>query len=824
MTVETQAGVAKREHPYWLDTVLGRRANSGYGYFATALALALGYAYLLAWFGRTDFYHHEFFAHGGRVTAYQVARLLFTGYLGWTICAVGAFAVSLTCGRSGTAALSAWERWPLCFVVGAGVWHIAMFALGLASFDIGAVAITLSLGTMALSVPHLAERLHALSESISRVRRAEIVRSWPEILLWLGVIGAGVIFLIIKGLYPGGGHDYYNHYFQFYKRVVDTGSILPNDVWYQFYYSKGAGLYFLGMLLTDALAPQLVTTCFIACGAGIVYALLRSATRSRLLPLVGVLLYISIFIYTPGPVEYMVQGGWGIMEKIHELTAVLSLAVVWIAYRLFRQDVVAPKVWTLGLHCAIVCIALLTLPLTLLVGLYVTGYLVYFVAKRQWRLAVRPFMAGVTSAVSLLGVCAINYGLTGLPSDMLTVQFWPYANLDTLAKWGTLLEVLVFHHDVTVSLYPSTEPISWKTVPLIASYLRLELWGPLFLAALPCFALQMSNRSSRQTLRARLDAPALLALGWFAGVVILTALFGDGRTQPISFYRISTFCYAPTLCLALVACHLGLPVRTTAKRRLRLIDIATWSAFAATLTLTAFLYAPTVDGYRYNVKSIFDNALNFTKGRFSLFEAYQHEQGWSGTMPWGGIYPGIIEPWRIVGPHTRLWSFHIHSYCMLPDCRIEEFFSERLSPSWQTILFGTPDDAAKALQSEGSNYFFFSSELTMSDPLKFSPLFAPQNIGKYLAIRWTDGTSYLLTWRSANTTPIDRKFLLAYAQAYDDRDLRATAWRGISVYLEQHRSHLQPFFLPWCTNCQGMPRIDWQALELAHVDASPSRF
>ena len=813
MTVETDAKLSAHRHFGSAVAADWGQPKSGNGYFVAAFGLSLGYACLLAWFSRVDFYDNEFFAHGHAVTVYQAFRLLFTAYLGWTIYAVGALAIPLTCGRSETAGLPAWERWPLCFIVGASIWHIAMFALGISGLDTRPVAVALSLGIMALSVRHLAECLQALGERILRVRLNSSIRSWATILLCLGIVVAGVIFLLTKGLYPGGGHDYYNHYFQFYKRVIDSGSILPNDVWYQFYYSKGAGLYFLGMLLTDALAPQLVATTFIACGAAIVYALIRTASCSKPLPLVGTLLYISVFVYTPGPHEYMVQGGWGIMEKIHELTSVLSLAVVWIAYRLFREDAVASKVWTSSLHFAIICISLLTLPLILLIGLYLTGYLVWFAARRQWRLALRPFMAAVTCAISLLSVCAINYVLTGFPSDMLITQSWRFANLETIAKWGVLLEVLVFHHDVTASLYPLTEPISWKTVPLIASFLRFDLWGPLLVAAAPCIALQMFGRSSRQSLYARLDAHALIALGWFAGAVVLIGLFGGGRTQPISFYRVSTFCYAPTLCLALVLCHLGLSARNAGKARLHQIDMVTSPAFVAILVWIAFLDAQTIIGQRYNLRSIFDNALNLANGRFSLLDAYQHEQGWPGAVPWGAIYPGIIEPWRIVGPHTRLWSFHVHSYCMLPGCRIQEFFSERLSPSWQTVLFGTPEEAAKALHSEGLNYFFFSSELGMSDPLKFSPLFAPQNIGKHLAIRWSDGTSYLLTWPGAYTRPIDKKFLYVFAHAPDDRRDDDITWKAIADYTKQHRDHLRPFCLPWSNTCDGLQHVDWTAIQ-----------
>ena len=70
------------------------------------------------------------------------------------------------------------------------------------------------------------------------------------------------LLLSIKTLYPGGSNDYYNHYFYYYVDVIRNGSLMPNEAWYHFFYSKGLGLYFLGMLLSDPLAPQLVTGIF----------------------------------------------------------------------------------------------------------------------------------------------------------------------------------------------------------------------------------------------------------------------------------------------------------------------------------------------------------------------------------------------------------------------------------------------------------------------------------------------------------------------------------------------------------------------------------
>ena len=61
-------------------------------------------------------------------------------------------------------------------------------------------------------------------------------------------------------------------------------------------------------------------------------------------------------------------------------------------------------------------------------------------------------------------------------------------------------------------------------------------------------------------------------------------------------------------------------------------------------------------------------------------------------------------------------------------------------------MFGQPEEAKRALQAADLNYFLFTREDSIADPLPLSPLFTPDNIGRYLGVRWTDGTSVLLTW------------------------------------------------------------------------------
>src|SRR5262249_45743683 len=51
------------------------------------------------------------------------------------------------------------------------------------------------------------------------------------------------------------------------------------------------------------------------------------------------------------------------------------------------------------------------------------------------------------------------------------------------------------------------------------------------------------------------------------------------------------------------------------------------------------------------------------------------------------------------------------------------------------------------------------------DPLPLSPLFSPDNIARYFGIRWTDGTTTLLTWSGPDTTPLDEAWVREYRRA-----------------------------------------------------------
>jgi hypothetical protein len=781
------------------------------------------YVALIAWFHFADFYDTHFFDSGWIVARYNLLRAVFIGVLAWLVYAPGAGLLTLIAGKAGLADLPIAERYAIGFFTGSALWHVTMFCIGLAGGDNRIVAVTLTTLVLGLSAPHLTncldEAWHRLPGNLDpRDRRGRRNAIWLALLL----VVAG-FFVMIKGLYPGGGHDYYTHYFYYYMSVIRHGSILPNEVWYQFFYSKGAGLYFLAILLTDPLAPQLVAAAFIGAGALTVAALLNRTAPRSLFPWIGAILYIAFMIYTPGPPENMRQGGWGDLEKIHEINAVTVLGLFWIASRLGSQDSLQRRLWLSGLSATVITSVLLTAVMAVIVGAFMAVLTAYGVVTRNRRLAGDALCGGALTVLVLAAILAVNYTLTGIPLDQGLLSLWPIVDLEKVARWGVLSETLWLHLGLT-GLLDRQVPPNVDLARLLFQFLRLDIWWPLAMIAIIAgwwrwFAGRWPALLGSADYRASLRTAVLFALGF----TLVAVGVADSREQATSFYRFSSINYGPTLCALLLLC-MALPDRP----RLRMA--ISGAAVAAVTTIVVLASGP--DGERIfgmtprvfdsipnyvpriasSVRAVAVHAAYFLRGRFSIETAYRAQQPWPGRLPWGGIYPAMETVWRMVGHGTPIYSLHRHGYCMLPDCRVLTWMSTRAVPDTEVALFGRPDQAVAAFKRAGINYFFYSRELGapglgISTPLVLSPVLAPDTITEHLGIKWTDGISYLLTWREDSEQPLGEEFVATYRgqirQSAAVASFPLRDWKAVYEHFQD--KGLRPFRLPWCLTCGAMP-------------------
>lgn len=746
---------------------LGRLERPGVGFrasrqMAVFAAFVSGYPLLLAAFGSLDWYSTGFDRAGHGLLAYNILRVLFCVYFLAMLAGAGFWALRMWV-KFERPSLGYAEAVLLCVFAGFGVWQIVLFALGLAGYLERSVILWLSVMALLASYPLFAiccDGLRTRSINAS-TRAAHPIDRIGLLCIKVTVIALVLALAITKGLFPAGGHDYYTHYFHYYREVVESGSIWPNDVWYHFYYSKGAGVFFLAMLLLDPLAPSLVTLSLLLGGALAIYVALRKSGAHSGLALASAAVFIAIYIYTPGPPANAAHGGWGDFEKLHEIgaavTAFLLYGLAGLVSRESREGVKQRIRW--GVMLAGTGALLVTPPLALFFVLTAGACGLVQAFKRDWVGAADLIWCACVFVMTTVGVMSLNYLATGIASDQGMLFFWKFADFQKLSDWGVLPEMIEAHGEIwrMASARPSVQ--GTEALQAIGHAFRLEYIWPLFALAATVTLISRVHGAAGKPLQ---PAPASALGAWsallpvsIAAVVGLVISIFFGLVQPISFYRGSSFLLPVSIMLAglLLAASFG-------KSRLQsTLGIAAVSSCVA-LGLTLWVAVMNFDLEK--LRTVLKSSARFALGEQSIHSAYSMQAALPGRLPWGAIYPGALEAWKTVPPDARLWSLNVHAYCMAPGCKVRTARSYRLQADWLATMRGTANEARAALQAVDLNHFLISTDLSLSDPLAVTSLFHPDHISEHLAVAWTDGVTALLTWPGPHTQPISSAWLGAY--------------------------------------------------------------
>jgi hypothetical protein len=717
----------------------GRRAD-----ILLFLLFCSGYAALLAWFKYVDVYHTHFSSTGVLVFLNNLFRLLFIFYLFWMIQAAGAAVLRLVGGRDRDA-LAPLDYLALTFFAGAGPWHVVLLAVGYSSLLNAPVMVilttpivALSFGELRLIVPEVRELLRRRFVDGSGLGKAACILL---ALVWSSLF-------LIKGLYPGaGGGDYFLHYFPAYQAFLEHGSLWPNEVWWHYFYSKGAGLFFLGMLLTDALAPQLVTFCFMSVAGVALYSFVSRLAPRTTWPMISVILFFAIYVYTPG---------WGEFGKLHELNTSFVIAILWMAVLSLDDTTGAGKVWFAAAASTVIAAVIVNTVIGVFLAAVFATLSIFYAFRGERRRCLACLVLAVVAGALVCGILLINYLTTGILNDLTIHYFWKYADIEKLYKWGALPKVLRWNESLA---RPIGVPLE-KSINFLNFASRLYLLWPLFCGGLLVAALSVLKRYHAGDFRKRpMSNATLVLIAALATFVILTVT--EGRGLSVSFYRFSSF-MVPVMIVASIAMW-SAPVRQRATPFLPALFNHPAASVIVLALCAALITAKTrLDRYIVPVGA---NALKYAVGMLSADDAYAHQSNGRPVGPWGGIYPGSRGAYAIVGPHTPIWSMHLQTYCMLPSCKMMYYAPFLMTRSWDRVMWGTPEEGQNALRAADLNYFLFSRELEIVDPLPLSRLFSPESIALYLGMRWTDGTTTLLTWLGPDTKPLDDAWVAEYRRA-----------------------------------------------------------
>jgi hypothetical protein len=746
------------------------------------LAYFAGYCGLLVFFKWVDVYHTQFAARGAIVVGYNAARVAFTFYLFWIIAAPGRLLLRWIAAER-IDAVTLPEALVLSFFAGAGLWHLGMLALGFINLYTVPVAVALTLPAVGLSFPAVRATLNAAGK-----RAHCLTHLGPPERIGIGLaLLLGALLLLLKGLYPAGSADYFAHYFPYYREVIERGGVWPNDVWYHYFYSKGLGLFFLGMLLTDPLAPQLVTFCCMAAAALVLFVAVRDIAPGTNWPMATVLLFLGLYVFTPG---------WAEFEKQHELNTALVVAVLWMTHRALGAKPSDVLMFGAVAALAIMAAVIANVLIAVFFGAIFSLFALILMVRRRFRNGLICAALASWSGALVVFNFALNYVTVGLPSDLGIPYAWSIADVEKLYQWGSLPIVLIFYWGRKAAVAAAVPLVSPDSYKLLVQSLRLDLLYPLTLGAFALVCASTWWRARRRELQPNAAALRLCALLATALIVCIAVALTAGRTQVSSFHRYTSF-IVPLVILFSVA--LWIAMAPALNKTFLWIADTRWTPLAVAVSC---LIVTVLDTHLPRHLMVPRDAIDFAIGRASIDEAYTRLGRWpSYYVSWGGIYNGARSAYAIVGPKNPIWSFAVDSFCMLPDCEVKSFMSFNMTSKWDRIMLGSPEEAEQLLKSSGINHFLYSSELYMSDPSPLSALFAPANIAAHLGLIWTDGTSSLLTWRGPGTQPLDEAWLAAYRQTVTEsptvQSFPLEAFRKIYERYYAMPHPWRPIALPW---------------------------
>ncbi len=713
------------------------------------IIFAGAYLTVIGWFTFVDPYSNHFWELGPTVCLYNMSRLAYGAFLAWVLVAIGLMVVDAVRQRGGGNAFTGLDTLIASFYIGAAIVAVLMFGMGYMGLYYRSLVAALSGVVVFLSYPFL---LRALAYV-----RGRAALLWGGQHSLIGVFGvsflcAVALFLLCliaagKGLFPGGGHDYYTHYFPYYLEVIKNHNIWPNDVWYHYYYSKGSGLVFLSMLLTDPLSPQVVTMVFFTVSAVVVYSLLRKMTGSTVWSLMAVVLYLAAFVWTPGYAEF---------EKQHVFMTSLIASVVWLGCLLNEKyDGKTPSVYLFVWGLMAVHLGLFA-PTTFafIIGFFALLCIVELINKR-YALARSYVLMGCVMAVVFMSIMVINYFTTGMAEITPFRFFWQHADQMRFSKWISpyQLELASEASNPAMGRFNAPDLATGSSLTTLSDVFKLGSIRYLYVtptvfivsvsAAVLWMAIGVGRR--REKYLTGISVPAVLFL-----LVSFANVIAFNLNQPVSLLRYYVFSIFLVVTVGTVLWWKIVFSWIKARRAARIaasvvaILVGSWSC---------------VDVFqRYPVKDM-TGAFSFAVGRTSIAGAYEMGEA---------LWAPAVEICHRVGRDTRLWSFSHTRYSMAPGCQLETLYSFGLYQDWHKIIFGSPETGMGLLKKQQLNYFIVDLSSHFFDFFPYTPLFSPENIGRYLGVVWKRGPVYLLSWKDRSSFDIDDDFLESYRKKLDE--------------------------------------------------------
>ena len=309
-----------------------------------------------------------------------------------------------------------------CFFSGATLFSIIAIVLGFAGLINKTFSYLLFLPFLTFSFIPLSCLFNGLNAGCNKeINKLQNSNLFNKFILFPFLIVSFLLFLVSRVLFiPVPDWNIWEHYLQYYQKVNELGSIMPNDLWHHFFNTKGSGLSFLCVSLADVFSVQLVSGIFVTMTGIILFALLYKNLKSLSLGLFGTIIF---FLYFYGDARD------GALFRVHAVIMGYISFMLWCVCHLQSQDdailknaayvsVISTTIY-LGFYQPIItCI------------LFMTAGLMIFI-NTKWHCYINTkdliLIIGLASFGTIL-VFLINYLITGIYEITPMSFFWTLAN------------------------------------------------------------------------------------------------------------------------------------------------------------------------------------------------------------------------------------------------------------------------------------------------------------------------------------------------------------------------------------------------------------
>ena len=720
-----------------------------------------------------------FFESGDILRAYNIARLVALAYFFVIFYCFGKLSVKI-CKINTLHFTNKLDTAIFNFVVGSSILNIILFLLGTINayyFTVGLIITTPLVYLSYSDVVKLAETAKEYLRSKMQPFNFQAI-SLSKFVGYVLIVTAfleGIAILIVNTLRPIQEWDVFTHYLPYYQEVILNHGIIPNNVWYHFFYNKGSGLFFLSMLMTDKFGSKLISTFFFVVAILILYSLLKQLTKSALLRWFAICLFIPIFWNLSGYRSFFPS-----FAKLHIVEMCGLTFSIWLAVYLFRDQKGISKSFLVMSSVALIGFLIFSPKISVLLLPYFLTLVLWLRITRKVEASNHALLIFIPLVSVLLVWLGINYAVSGMLDDMPMRTMWKYANQQQFSEWWSpymMLYLLEGSGSTMGTFLWQLPPLNYLIGAirldqfLFLSYPTTFNWIDWLQAASILFALIgfviIARRRAREEFQKKSYWFVItgILIGW--AIVLLSLL-----DQPDSLDRTYIALSSATLLFLVGLWEMG-PALVIHRGRLK--------HFLTVILAIGWVFMFFGRNHDRIIQITQANRLILNPNITSPSKFVFGEVSIGNFI--GASYDYYLAH-QFAGEDQRILSLNINT---IEPGRTIEHEIDYTYKEWHIMVFEKPEAAKTAFQREGLNYFLISLESPlMFGAIPFSPLFHPDNIDEYFDVIWkSEGKNlYLITWKdnSANVLEWDEGFLRDYDVKLQEEGLPDLVARVRSYY------------------------------------------